>query len=140
MKNYKNKHKFYINFILINYLKKTKLFFFIYNNKKNNTENLNFYKFKMLNSQIKKILKNSIKKNIISLINNSNIFIQFQLKNKKTLKIIKIVGFLSSIFALSLNNKIYLINSFNTISSFNYVRNKKLIYKILISKLKQLSK
>lgn len=140
MKNYKTKHKLYENFILTNYFKKTKLFFYIYNNKKSNIKNLNFYKFKILNSKIKKILKNSIKKNMVSLINNSNFFIQFQLKNKKTLKTTRLLAFLSSIFALSLNNKIYLTNNLSTISCFNYVHNKKLIYKILTLKLKQLSK
>lgn len=98
---------------------------------------LNYYK--TYNNTTKKIIKNSIYKNAIHLVNSTFFILK---PNKQTKIQIKsnIMNVINSIFfstlAIKLNKKLYLISQSKNINSFDYKKNMSLIYQFLVTNLK----
>ena len=97
---------------------------------------LNYYK--IYNNVTLKIIKKSIYKNSLSIINSTFFFLRpfsNQLINQKNL-----LNSLSSVFfnilSIKLNKKIYTISQSKNITSFNYKTNVSIMYQFLIINLK----
>ena len=99
---------------------------------------LNYHK--TYNNITTKIVKNSIFKNSISIINSTFFFFKPKINNKNTIIKINIINALKSIFftvlSLKLNNKIYGIPKLKNISSLSYKDNVAIIYQFLLTNLK----
>lgn len=137
MKKFNKNHK---TFNLLNYMKHTSFFLIIFKNNYNNLKpiNISYVKTKVLNSQLKKSLKFSIKTTgLLATIKTSTIFIKFYVKMFLLFKQVNLI--LDFILAINLNNNLYIKSYFKNLSSFSYIQNKKLIYKFFISKLKKLN-
>jgi hypothetical protein len=130
-----NKNKKYNNFKLFNYIKSCKLFLFLMvknnNNKillkKLNSLIVNKYRF---NKKTSNLILNSIACNFLVLMINSGVFVETKNLTNSLL--------LNLITAVRLNNKIYskfCLTQF--LNSSNYFQSKKLIFKLLVSKLKK---
>ena len=95
--------------------------------------------YKTYNNTTKKIIKNSIYKNLIHIVNSTF----FLLKPKNTNKILtksNIINMVNSVFfttlAIKLNKKIYSISQSKNINSFNYKKNMSIMYQFLLTNLK----
>ena len=98
---------------------------------------LNYYK--TYNNTTKKIIKNSIYKNSINIINSTFFLLKPKDKNKFSTKN-NLINMVNSIFfttlAIKLNKKFYSISQSKNINSFNYKKNMSLIYQFLLTNLK----
>ena len=95
--------------------------------------------YKTYNNTTKKIIKNSIYKNSIHIV-NSTFFI---LKPKTTNKVLtksNIINMVNSIFftavAIKVNKKLYSTSQSKNINSFNYKKNMSIMYQFLLTSLK----
>ena len=95
--------------------------------------------YKTYNNTTRKIIKNSIYKNLIHIVNSTF----FLLKPKNTNKVLtksNIINMVNSVFfttlAIKLNKKIYSISQSRNINSFNYKKNMSIMYQFLLTNLK----
>lgn len=126
-----------------NYLKKNNFLLFSINANQNsqnwlkieqelNKLNLSYYK--TYNNSAKKIIKNSIYKNSIHLINSTFFFLKPKKKNDIAINLINLIFF--TILAIKLNKTLYLISQSKKINSFNYKKNVSITYQFLVTNLK----
>ena len=92
---------------------------------------LNYYK--TYNNTTKKIIKNSIYKNLSHLVNSTFFLLKPKLSKIKS-NIINSILFAT--LAIKLNKKIYLISQSKNINSFNYKKNMSVMYQFLLTNLK----
>lgn len=101
---------------------------------------LNYYK--TYNNKTRKIIKNSIYKNLFNIFNGTFFFIKPKLNSKQKLVNNTVLKNLSSILftiiSIKINNKIYTIPQLKNINSFVYKNNIKIIYQFLLTNLKLL--
>ena len=129
------------------YIKKNDMYFFfngINTNSNNsmlieqNLKTINFDLYKIFNKTSKKIINQSICKNIKETINSTTFLIKP--KTTKLLKQILIINFkllLFNILAIKLNQKIYQIIQIKNNYSFIYLSTKKLIFQFKLTNLKK---
>ena len=98
---------------------------------------LNYYK--TYNNTTKKIIKNSIYKNSIYLINSTFFLLKPNKQNKIQIKS-NIINVINSIFfttlAIKLNKKLYLISQSKNINSLDHKKNMSIMYQFLLTNLK----
>ena len=130
-----------------NYIKKNNLYFFFNGINKNsnswilveqNLKTINFDYYKIFNKTARKIINESIYKNIKETINSITFLIK--LKTTKLLKQILITSFeflLFNILAIKLNQKIYQVIQIKKNYSLNYQNTKALIFQFKLTNLKK---
>jgi hypothetical protein len=127
------------------YIKINSLFFFFHGvnqNYKNwliteqNLKTINFSYYKVFNKKTTEALKNSIFKTIQSIVNSVTFLIKPIYKDKRVSKKTLLNNFEPLLFVMliiKLNNKIYKINQLKTTNSFNYNKNKLILFQFNIS-------
>ena len=139
--------KDYKTFNTKQYIKSTNLFFFfnsINQNSKDSIEtkqklkNINFNYYKIFNKTSTRILKGSIFKNVIPLINGETYFVKYTVKKPLSKRILfKNFENLMFIFLASkINNKFYFSNQLQNVNILNYYKSNLLLCQFLISNLK----
>ena len=131
-KNFIKKNNFFICFNSIN--KNTNDWILI----EQELKKLNYSYYKVFNATSKLILTHSILCSSSSLINSMSIFLK-PISIKKEINknaLFKIEALTFSLLAIKLNNKVYSQTQLKKIFSLNYIDNKLILYKFLISNTK----
>ena len=127
------------------YIKTNSLFFFFHGVNQNykdwliteqNLKSINFSYYKVFNKKTNEALKNSIFKTIQSIIKSITFLIKPIYKCKQISKKTLLNNFEPLLFVMliiKLNNKIYKINQIKTINSFNYDKNKLILFQFNVS-------
>jgi hypothetical protein len=126
-----------------NYLKKNNFLLFSINANQNSQNwlkieqglhKLNLSYYKTYNNSAKKIIKNSIYKNSIHLINSTFFFLKPIKKNDIAINLINSIFF--TVLAIKLNKTLHLISQLKKINSLNYKKNVSITYQFLLTNFK----